>query len=48
LVSARLIEDFVAADSSLGRLAVMDTLGWTIIAKAFARQAGWDVAHRVP
>lgn len=26
---------------------IMDFFGWTIVAKAFAKQAGWDVVRRV-
>lgn len=40
-------EDQVAFDA-MSRMEVMDFLGWTSVAKAFAKQAGWEVVRHVP
>lgn len=34
-------------DEGLAHLRVMEWLGWTMVAKAFARQAGWNVIRTV-
>jgi len=46
LRDARVI-DTASASENEAELDVMAFLGWTIVAKAFAREMGWDVVRRV-
>jgi hypothetical protein len=44
-----LVLDLGGAETDDGKaeIRVMEFLGWTMVAKAFAKQAGWDVIRRV-